>query len=1152
MEKFKEFFMSSWAIDNRVTTYVLTVIVVLLGVISFNALPKENFPEIAIPTIYVGTPYPGNTPENIEKNISYHIEKEMKSIDGVKKIKSQSIQDFSVVIVEFETSVDIDEAKDNVKEAVDKAKANLPSDLPADPVVQDIDLSQVPIMFINISADLSADLLKKYSEDLQDKIEQLPEIRRVDLLGVQEKEVQVDLDLVKMQSKGIAMGDVATAIRNRDVFISAGQITIGEKNYSMQVDGTLDQVAEIGEIVVRNSRGLSVILKDIATVKLDFKDIDSYARLDGTPTISLSVIKKAGENLVEASNKITALVTDFQANEIPSEFRDSFSFKVSADQSYLTKNMLSDLTNTIIIGFLLVTIVLMFFMGLQDSMFVGLSVPLSSLIAFIVLPWLGFTLNLVVLFTFIFALGIVVDNAIVVIENTYRIFNEEGGGIVRAAKKAAGEVIVPVFAGTLTTMAPFLPLTFWEGIVGEFMFFLPITIIIILMASLLVAYVINPVFAVTFMKRNDEKRPVSLKGFLIILGFVMLFSLFCFLADNRTGANIFLIFGGLMVLYRFVIDYAIKGFQKRVIPWMIKGYSRLLDWSLKKWHPYFILGMTVFSLIFSFGFFGANPPKTVFFPEADPNFMYIYTQLAVGTEIETTNEVTLELERLVNEAIGDDKAVVKSVITNVAKGAGSPQDFNQNSIYPNKSRIQVEFIPFKEREGRSTGDVLNRIRKTLKDAKRQNPIVPGDAVIVVEKEASGPPTAKPVNIEVRSEDFNRARLASDALLTYLKAQIDSGMIEGVEELKTDLETGKPEISFNIDHTKASELGMNTLQIGFAMRNAVFGNEVSQYRELEDEYPIMVRLDKRYREDLDQLQEMLISYRDLSTGLFHAVPLSAVSTIERRESLGALNRLDLEKAITISSNVLADANANEVVVDVIEFMEQWKEANPGLTDGVTIEMTGQVIEQAETSAFLGAAMGASMVLIFLILIFQFNSMAKVTIIFSQIIFSVTGVLLGFAITQMDMSIVMVGVGIVSLAGIVVNNGIILLDFMKMKEDEGMTLREAVINGGSTRFTPVLLTASSTVIGLIPLSIGLNVDFASLFSDLDPKIFTGGDTALFWGPLSWTIIFGLGFATVVTLVVVPVMYYLFRTGGAKMGRSMKEFNGMVTDFISKKKA
>ena len=434
--------------------------------------------------IYVGTPYPGNSPENIERNVTYHIEKELKSIKGVKKIKSQSIQDMSVVIVEFETNVEIPEAKKDVKDAVDRARSHLPNDLDMDPLVQDINLSEIPIMFINVSGDLPPDVLKRYSEDLQDQIETLGEIRRVDLLGVMEEEVQVDVDPIKMQASNISFGDIQQAIGGRDVLISGGIVNIGARDYTLQVAGKFGAVEEIGNIVLRNSQGQPVYLKDIATVELAFKTADSYARLDGLPTISLNVIKKAGENLVSASEKINVMLKEFQETRIPKELRDKFKIKISQDQSYMTRNMLDDLLNTIVVGFILVTLILMFFMGVRDAMFVGLSVPLASLIAFAVLPWIGFTLNLVVLFTFIFALGIVVDNAIVVVENTYRIYNGTKAGIIEVAKKAAGEVILPVLSGTLTTIAPFLPLAFWEGVVGEFMFFLPITIIITLIASI--------------------------------------------------------------------------------------------------------------------------------------------------------------------------------------------------------------------------------------------------------------------------------------------------------------------------------------------------------------------------------------------------------------------------------------------------------------------------------------------------------------------------------------------------------------------------------------------------------------------------------------------------------------------------------------------
>ncbi len=718
--------------------------------------------------------------------------------------------------------------------------------------------------------------------------------------------------------------------------------------------------------------------------------------------------------------------------------------------------------------------------------------------------------------------------------------------IARAAKVAAGEVILPVFAGTLTTMAPFLPLTFWEGVIGEFMFFLPITIIITLAASLLVAYVINPVFAVTFMKREEEEKKTSMKGFLIILGVIAISSLLLHLGGSHTGGNIFLIAGVLFALNRFVLNPMIKGFQGRVLPWLLKIYRNILRWSLRGWRPYFVLAATFGMLIFSFMFFGARPPKVVFFPEAEPNFMYIYTQLPVGTGIKKTNEVTMQLEDVVYDVLGKKNPVVKSVITNVAKGAGSPSDFNQSSVFPNKSRIQVEFVPFKERGGVSTAAILEDVRERLKT-------IPG-AIITVEKEANGPPTAKPVNIEVKGDNFEDIIVQADLLRTYLDSLVTEsrkkgyGKLQGVEELKWDIEAGKPEMSVQVDYTKASDLGMNVAQVGLAFRTAVFGREVSKYRVGEDEYPIMVRLDKKYRNDIDALQDMSISYRDMSTGNFHSVPIRSIATLRDTSTFGGINRLDLKQVVTISSNVLTEYNANEVVAEVTKWMDKWKGENGAKLGDITVEMTGETKEQEETGRFLAGALATSGLLIFLILVFQFNSIPKVLIIFSQILLSIVGVLIGFAATQMDMSIVMVGVGVIALAGVVVNNGIILIDFFRMMMERGHKTRAAIIEGGATRFIPVILTAGSTVVGLLPLALAMNVNFGTLFSELNPHLFFGGDTAIFWGPLSWTIIFGLSFATIVTLIVVPVMFYLMHTTIIVQGRRVRRIKNKIGKFLS----
>lgn len=1132
----KEFFLSSWAINNRVTTYVLTVFVMIVGIWSFNTLPKENFPEIAIPMIYIGTPYPGNSPANIERNVTFHIEKELKSIKGVKKIKSQSIQDFSVVIVEFETNVEISEAKKEVKDAVDRARSKLPNDLDMDPLVQDINLSEIPIMFINVSGDLPATELKKYSEALQDQIETLPEIRRVDLLGLLEQEVQVNLDPIKMQANSISFGDVQQAIGSRDVLISGGNINVGTRDYSLNVSGKFDAVEQIGEVILRNSQGQSVYLKDIADVRLDFKRADSYARLDGLPTISLNVIKKAGENLVSASDQINAILKEFQEKKVPKELRDKLHIKISQDQSVLTNDMLNELLNSVVVGFVLVVVVLMFFMSVRDSMFVGLSVPFASLIAFAVLPWIGFTLNLVVLFTFIFALGIIVDNAIVVVENTYRIYNSTRENIVEVAKKAAGEVILPVVSGTATTIAPFLPLAFWDGVVGEFMFFLPITIIITLLASLIVAYVMNPVFAVSFMTRDKEARKVSLKGFLIILGAIFTVGLLMLLGGSRVGFNIFLVTGISIAFYRFLMLPVINIFQSRGLPAIIEAYRRTLHWVMRGWRPYAVIGATFITFIASFIFFGAQPPKVVFFPESDPNYIYVYAQLPLGTEIEKTNQVTQDIERIVMGVLGPNNPIVKSVITNVSKGAGSPSDFNQSSLFPHKSRLQIEFVPYKERDGVSTADLLSEVRQALKN-------VPG-TIITVEKEENGPPTPKPVNIEIKGEDFDEVKATATNLKSYLDSLVARKALNGVEGLNWDIELNKPEIAIDVDYVKAGSLGMNVAQVGMAVRTAVFGTEVSKFRKGEDEFPIMLRLAEPYRNNIEMIQDMPISFMDMATGRFLSIPIRSVARVRDTVSYGGINRLDLKKVITLSSNTLKDFNPTEVALEVEGHVRNWQTKNARALENISIDMTGEKEEQEKTGAFLAGAMMVSLLLIFLVLVAQFNSIPVVLIVFSQIILSIVGVLFGFGATQMDMSIVMVGIGIVSLAGMAVNNGIILLDFVQSQQKLGIKTRDAIVIGSSTRFTPILLTAGTTVLGLVPMAIGLNINFTSFFERLDPELFIGGDTAAFWGPLSWTIIFGLGFSTIVTWVVVPAMYYVYWTNSIwvrrRYGRFAKRFS------------
>ncbi len=1114
MKKFREFGISSWAIGNRTTIYLLLAAIFLAGVTSFNTLPKENFPEIDFPMIFVATPYPGTSPTDIEKLVNKKIEKELKGIKGVKEINSSAFQDYGNVFVEFEPDVDIPEAKREVQEAVDRAKSELPSDLPNDPMVQDINLSEIPIMTINLSGPYDKVALKKFAEELQDEIENdVEEILRADIIGALEQEVQVDVDLYKMQQAWVTFGDIEQAIANENVIISGGEVNIARQKVAVRLNSEVKSAEAIGNLKVRSGKGHSLYLRDIATVTDGFKEQESYARLDGQPVITLSIIKKASKNLVDAATKIHALIGEVQEDRFP----DNLSINVAQDQSVMTMTTLNELTNTIIIGFILVILVLMFFMGVRDAFFVGLAVPISSLIAFAIIPIFGFTLNLIVLFTFILAMGIVVDNAIVVIENTYRIFREEKLPIKLAAKKAAGEVIGPVFSGTLTTIAPFTPLLFWPGTVGDFMGFLPVTMIITLFASLFVAYVISPVFAVSFMREDEEK--INYKNLLIYTGIFLAATFILHAASLPLLGNLMIFMILFVWMNAVILRPVINWFQNRILVSLKNAYRNTLRWSVN--HTGIVLGSTLVMIFLIIGFIGANPPKVVFFPEGDPNFVYVYNEMPVGTKAVVTDSVTKIIEARINHVLEPHQDIVKSVIANVAINAGDPNSFNQGSSTPHKSRVTVEFVSVKDRNGKNTTQIMEDVRSSLKG------IV--GAKIIVGKENNGPPSGAPIEILITSEDQEKLMKFSSGMLAFLEGK----SVPGVEKLKSDAEADKSELIVNIDKEKASELGLSSGQIGMTLRTAIYGKEVSKFRppKSEDEYEIVLRLDKKYRDDLNALLNMNITFMDQSTGGFRSIPISTVADFEYSSAISGINRTDLEKSVTLSTNVIEPFNPAEVSKDVMYWVSQYKK-NSEYNSDITVTLAGQVVEQEKEGAFLSRAFGFSVLLIFMILVTQFNSIISVLIILSQVILSILGAMLGVSLMGMDFSIIMNGVGIIALAGIVVNNGIILLDFIQQLEKEGHDLKEAVINGGAVRFTPVLLTASSTVLGLVPLALSMNINFETLFTRLDPQIFFGGDSADFWGPLSWTIIWGLSFATVITLIFVPVLYYAVHKGNRKV--------------------
>ena len=1102
---FKQFKPSSWAIDNKTAIYISVFIITLMGIRSYNSLPKESFPDIVVPKFFISTVYAGNSPSNIENTITKPLEKKLKSIPGVKKLSSNSMQDVSLITVEFNTSVTIDKARQQIKDKVDEAKSDLPTGLTRQPFVKELAFSELPIMYINIAGDMDLQKLKEYADDLKDKIEGLKEITEVKMVGAPNREIQVNLDMYKMQAMQLSMGDLERSIGYENVSISGGQIPMDGTKRTISIKNEFKTVEEIKNLVINSQSGARLYLKDFAQVLDTVSETQSYARLSGKNVITLNVIKRAGENLISASDKIKETIEELKKTEFPS----NIDIKITADQSDKTKLTLHDLINTIIIGFILVTLILMFFMGVTNALFVALSVPLSMFIAFMFMPTIGFSMNMIVLFAFLLALGIVVDDAIVVIENTHRIFDNGKLDIKVAAKKAAGEVFLPVLSGTITTLAPFIPLAFWPGIIGKFMFFLPVTLIITLLASLFVAYIINPVFAVDFMKSHKEEfqnyGKINRKAWLRLLLYAIVAIIFYSMGKIAFG-NLMVFFGLFMVAHRLFLYKVIENFQTKAWPSFQRGYTNFLIWGLKR--PYALLGYTLILFAFSIFLMKVRSPNVVFFPQGDPNNVFVYVKLPEGTDPSKTNAVMKLVEAKVNTIIGENNPIVSSIITNVTIGVTDPQDEDQSS-YGNRGKIAINFVEFSERNGQSTMKYLKEIQATKWNI--------AGAEITANKEQSGPPVAKPINIEIKGDKFEE--LVENA--RNLKHFLQESEVPGVADLKTDFVDNKPEIVFDIDRERANREGISSAQLAMEIRKAVFGiDNPSKFRDANDEYPIQLRYNYSQRTNIEEIKNIKITFRDMNMmGMVRNIPLSAFCDIRYENTYGGIKRKQNKRVISLSSDVLEGFNANKVVAQLEQVAKDYKP-----TGAVEVKFTGQAEEQAETGAFLGGAMTTAIGIILLVLVIQFNSIGKPIIILSEIVLSVIGVLLGTAIFKMDMSIVMTGIGIVALAGIVVRNGILLVEFAEEERAKGISLYEAIVDAGRTRMTPVVLTAFAAILGLIPLAVGLNIDFEGLLAHGSPHIHFGGDNVVFWGPLSWTMIFGLAFATFLTLLLVPAMYLI----------------------------
>ncbi|MFT3909160.1 MAG: efflux RND transporter permease subunit [Ferruginibacter sp.] len=1135
-EKFKQFGPTSWAVDNRTAIYIIAIMISIYGMYKFNTLPKEQFPDIVVPTISVTTVYAGNSPKDIENLVTRPIEKQLKGISGakVKKITSMSQQDYSLIIVEFDTDVKTELAKLKVKDAIDKAQTDLPNDLTSQPNAQEFAFSEMPIMFVNLSGDYDGPKLKQYADKMQDKIEELSEITRAEIVGAPEREIQVNVDPYKMDLAKVSFMDVENAISRENHDITGGQIQVGDMKRTLKVRGQFTSAQNLQDIVVRSSaQGAIVYLKDIAQLIDTVKEKESYARLDGKNVVTLNIVKRAGENLISAAGKVKNIVEEMKnGGVLPKDLR----VVITGDQSKATATSFNDLVNTIIIGFVLVLLVLMFFMGVTNAFFVALSVPLSVFVAFLFLPVADgiigttVTLNFIVLFALLFGLGIIVDDAIVVIENTHRIYNNGKIPIVRSAKEAAGEVFIPVLAGTATTLAPFFPLLFWKGIIGKFMIYLPTMLILTLAASLIVAFIFNPVFAVSFMKpegkEHEEKKSLLFKKWWFwaaIITAVMLH-----LLGSHGFANFLLFMMLLAIMNRYIFRGIIHTFQNRILPALMNRYEKLLRWMLKGKRPAWMLVSLFLLFPVSVILLMARGNKSTFFPSGDPNFIYVYLKLPPGTDVKKTDSITHVLEGKVYKVLeaekpGTEGSIVESIIANVANSANNPSDVNR-SVQPNLGRIQVSFVEYEKRHGKATKPYLDSIRAHMTG-------IPG-ASIQVAQEDGGPPTDPPVNIEIVGDNFDELSSVATSLSNYL----DTNQVYGIENLHMDVDLNSPEITINIDREKAMMEGLSTGQIGSEIRTAVFGYEASKLKDGEDEYKIQVRYNSAQRNNIADIMNMRITFMDMTTMRVKSVPVSAVASIDYTNTAGAVARKNVKRTIQLQSNVLDPTMTAEVNKQLAVKIADFRAKNR-IPDDVTIKQTGQGEQEAETNTFLVSAFFTALGLIFLILVLQFNSLSKPFIVLTEIFFSVIGVLLGYAFTGMTIATIMLLVGVIGLAGIVIKNGILLIEFTDELRGRGLKTREAAIQAGKIRIIPVMLTAVATMLGLLPLAVGFNINFVSFFQELNPHIFFGGDSVVFWGPLSWTIIFGLIFAFFLTLIMVPSMYII----SERLRRPMDKFYG-----------
>ncbi len=1302
------------AIRYRPSIAVLTVLLTLGGLISYLTIPKESYPTIEIPNIIVTGVYPGASPDDIETLVTQPLEQEIQSVTGIKEIRSTSFQGVSSIQIEFNPDVSIDFALQRVRDKVNLAE--LPEDVEI-PLVQEIDLQEFPIMSINLSATYSLADLKDVAETVADEIEALPSILEVDVIGGLEREVKVNVDITALQGYGIAFDDVITTIAEENLNTPGGSISVDRRNYLVRIDGEFsDPETEISSLVLSSPDDRPIYVRDVANVEFGFQDRTSYARLrllqkeegnrlirmpegssETLPVITLSIKKRSGENILEAASSVKAILTDY-------DFPSGTQHEVTGDQSEMVQTFVTDLENNIISGLIFVVLVLLFFLGVRNATLVGIAIPLSMFCGFIVFQVLGEELNFVVLFSLIIALGMLVDNAVVIVENIYR-YREMGYPRFEAARRGSAEVGGAVIASTLTTVVAFAPMMFWPGIIGEFMGYLPMTLIITLSCSLFVAIIINPVITGYFVRLDSEGKQqrttvfrrfsliavgvlalvlalMNWKSLVVLVGGAIVFtilnrqvltpvanrvvrvqlprlleryrallhsmltrdytstetigarrglwrvvtalslmgclaffvgsypitqaalgpaaaglmpismlllvatSVVALIAVARTrnawlrnlfalvtfsggfallliGAiltmltgqgpglvllgpgTLLLIAGALGILMHTVESLFLGGaatIRGGVVfgivvaaVLLLMGLTRGMQvatmavlitlpamvvliglaghlWNGRRTHLILtdyrarLLTTTLGGFFAILALFVAAQPGTEFFGQTDPTQLLVSLKGPLGTNVEQTNRVALEAQDRIDDFLatnGNDGANVKNILVNVGGGGSGDGFFGGGAQGAENAALTLNMVDYEDRPETSRNTMI-RLREELQG-------LPG-VEITIEPDQVGPPVGAPVNIEISGDNFDEIARITREVRDLLAQATLSGEIVGLVDLADNLNTGRPELQISIDRERAAQFGLNTRRISRTVRSAINGYEASKYRSGEDEYPITVRLDASQRESLEAIERLTIMDEDIQ------IPITAVARFDVTEGVGSITRLDLARVATVTADVEPGMNGNAVLQEVQEYLSDYEASMP---PSYRLAYTGENEEQQEAFGFLSTALFIGVVGIFFIMIAQFNSVAVPFIIIVAVGLSLMGVILGLVLTHTPFGL-MTFIGLISLAGIVVNNNIVLIDYIKQLRDRGLEKTKAIIEGGATRLRPVVLTALTTVIGLVPLTFGINIDFVGLIADWAPNFQLGSENSQFWGAMGTAIISGLTFATFLTLVIVPVMY------------------------------